>query len=504
MDVSGPNPPGGNLVPLERLRQYPFFASLPDVILAKLQPNVSERVYQPGELVLRLGDYSDAAYYVREGRVEIHLRPAPPATVAETRSATARPGLLRRLLSARTRPPRERGQGSRAAVALLGDLPASHSRAEVVTLGEGELFGEMGALSRYPVSADVVAAGPLLCLAIRTPALRLMLKQRELASFREFVDERYRTRTLASHLRGAVFEGVDDEAIRRLRACAELVRFDPGAPIVEQGTPGDAFYLVRGGYVRVGTRTGAAELAVSYLRKGDYAGEVPLLMEQPWPVSLRALEHVEMVRIPRQDFLDVVRAHPDLERRLRDTAARRLEESRLALERPAETHYLQMAMDTGLINGESVLLIDLETCTRCDDCVAACADAHDGTPRFIREGARYGRWSIPVACYQCTDPVCMIGCPTGAIARRSGSFEVTIDRDTCIGCQNCVRRCPWGNIVVVPYDSPTVHRTIDLATKCDRCAGRAGGPACVEACPHGSALRISFKDLDTVVSTLSR
>ena len=45
-----------------------------------------------------------------------------------------------------------------------------------------------------------------------------------------------------------------------------------------------------------------------------------------------------------------------------------------------------MAMDTGLIHGESVLLIDLDTCTRCDDCVRACADTHGGMPRFIREG----------------------------------------------------------------------------------------------------------------------
>ena len=40
-----------------------------------------------------------------------------------------------------------------------------------------------------------------------------------------------------------------------------------------------------------------------------------------------------------------------------------------------------MAMDTGLIHGESVLLIDLTTCTRCDDCVRGCAETHGGVPR---------------------------------------------------------------------------------------------------------------------------
>jgi Fe-S-cluster-containing hydrogenase component 2 len=170
---------------------------------------------------------------------------------------------------------------------------------------------------------------------------------------------------------------------------------------------------------------------------------------------------------------------------------------------PLSSRYLQMAMDTGLIHGESVLLIDLKTCTRCDDCVRGCADTHGGVPRFIREGSKFRSWSVPTACYQCTDPVCMIGCPTGAITRPLGTLEVTINKDTCIGCSNCVKRCPWSNIIEVPFRSPTLNRDIDLATKCDLCLGRPAGPACVQMCPHGSAVRISFKDLATVTRTLS-
>jgi Fe-S-cluster-containing hydrogenase component 2 len=165
-----------------------------------------------------------------------------------------------------------------------------------------------------------------------------------------------------------------------------------------------------------------------------------------------------------------------------------------------------MAMDTGLIHGESVLLIDLSTCTRCDDCVRACADTHGGTPRFVREGAKYQYWSIPVACYQCSDPVCMVGCPTGAITRAMGTLEVTIDPETCVGCQVCARNCPWQNIAMVPVAPPTTKfgRPVDkLATKCDLCVGRAAGPACVQMCPQGSAARISFKDLVAVTEKLS-
>jgi Fe-S-cluster-containing hydrogenase component 2 len=42
----------------------------------------------------------------------------------------------------------------------------------------------------------------------------------------------------------------------------------------------------------------------------------------------------------------------------------------------------------------------------------------------------------------------------------------------------------------------------EVAVKCDLCQGRAEGPACVSACPHGSAVRISFKDMGAVRSVL--
>ena len=91
----------------------------------------------------------------------------------------------------------------------------------------------------------------------------------------------------------------------------------------------------------------------------------------------------------------------------------------------------------------------------------------------------------------------MSGCPTGAIGRPIGTTEVSIDPISCIGCGNCGRRCPWGNIVNVPFSHPVLKKEIALATKCDLCLGR-DRPACVQMCPHGSAIRVSFKDVAAV------
>src|SRR5262249_4259988 len=73
---------------------------------------------------------------------------------------------------------------------------------------------------------------------------------------------------------------------------------------------------------------------------------------------------------------------------------------------------------------------------------------------------------------------------------------------TCIGCSNCANRCPWGNIVMFETDEKRPDgKAVEVATKCDLCIGRAEGPACVQMCPHGSAQRISFKDMERGTAT---
>lgn len=498
-------------VQVEQLKAYPFFAKAPDSFLSKLLPNLCEREYRAGDTILRMGDYGDAAYFIAEGVVEVRLAVRPSADVISTPTVSKDSsggifGAVRRLFNRSSdQAPITQGKLASDGTLIISDLPVDVKPGERILLEQGEIFGEMSALSRYPISADIVAASDVRVLLIATAALRKMFKKAEFADFKRYIDDRYRQRTLATHLqRVELFAQLEPALIDGLRTRAELLSFNPGELIVEQGASADSFYLVRGGYVKVGVRSGSGALAVTYLRKGDFAGETALLLDEPWPFSLTALEHVELVRLSRQDFDDVVSKFPDVQRALWESTVARLKERGYASRNPLSAQYLQMAMDTGLIHGESVLLINLSTCTKCDDCVRACADVHDGTPRFIREGIRYRNWSVPTACYQCSDPVCMMGCPTGAISRPIGTREVTINPDTCIGCGICEQRCPWHNITSVPFYSAPLGKQIDLRTKCDLCIGRPEGPACVQMCPHGAAVRISFKDVERVTETLSR
>jgi CRP-like cAMP-binding protein/Fe-S-cluster-containing hydrogenase component 2 len=479
-----------NAAEVARLRQLPFLETLTDDLLAELAPNIEFERYEAGDRILRAGQYCDGAYYLSEGTVEIRLGgdtgASPRRDVARVRGG-ARPA---------PSPPADQPLVDDLTVVLSGETIAPGGR-DGARLEAGDIFGEMSALSRYAVASDVIAESDVTCWLIGTAALRKMFDRPELAAFRDFFNTRYRERTLASVIRRVgLFRNVDERLLERLRQKADLVSFKPGREIVAQGARPDAFFLVRGGYIKVSTHTGGRDVAVIYLRKGDVAGDVPLVLGEPWPFSLVALEHVELVRIEKSDFLEVLTRYPTVADEIWQSAIARLKERGATLSNPLQAQYLQFAMDAGLIHGESVLLIDLTTCTRCDECVRGCADAHDGTPRFVREGGRFKNFAVPSACFQCVDPVCMVACPTGAISRPLGTLEVTINQDTCIGCGRCSERCPWDRIYNVPRDTGDARGHIDLATKCDLCVGRDDGPACVQMCPHGSAVRVNFKEFE--------
>jgi Fe-S-cluster-containing dehydrogenase component len=161
---------------------------------------------------------------------------------------------------------------------------------------------------------------------------------------------------------------------------------------------------------------------------------------------------------------------------------------------------LEQLVDHRFINGTATMLIDLDRCTRCDDCVRACAATHRNNPRFLRAGTQLDHYLVANACMHCIDPVCLIGCPTGAISRNTAGGEVVINDKTCIGCATCANNCPYQAIRMVDIRDPDGNPVLDeqsyepirKATKCDLCVEQPGGPACQDACPHSALVRIDL------------
>ena len=173
---------------------------------------------------------------------------------------------------------------------------------------------------------------------------------------------------------------------------------------------------------------------------------------------------------------------------------------------------IEFLVEERYVNGTATMLIDLDRCTRCDDCVRACAASHDNNPKFIRHGRVQNGIMVANACMHCVDPVCMIGCPTGAIHRESAEGQVVINDLTCVGCATCANSCPYDNIQMVEIRDRQGRFILDeatqtpilKATKCDLCVDQLGGPACVRACPHDALFRADMQEVDELARWLNR
>ena len=240
---------------------------------------------------------------------------------------------------------------------------------------------------------------------------------------RDVFDRVYRARALGDCLQNSSL--LSDVEEQQRRSCAEfltprarLVRLDGGQVIFNQGDIADRFYLVRLGFVRVAQTHAGQEVVRDYLGPGSSFGEIGLLSSlldagkgdsrRQSSRGLRsatcsALGDVELVQIELEDFQAMIAQFGDVRQRLLERARSLLtqdEATRTSLNRP-----LAEFLDQGLFEAQRLLVLDLESCTRCDECTRACADTHGGVTRLIREGLRFDKFLVASSCRSCMDPV---------------------------------------------------------------------------------------------------
>lgn len=490
----------------EQLRAYSIFSSYDDKFLERLSPDVAVVRWQAGAVLFEEGSYIDLAFCVVEGEVEVALEGLggardmpifdPKRTVADV-PMDAGPDAPPVTASGRS----SAGGGRPITeITFLASMDFDLSRGESLRLGPGELFGEIGALSGWPQSATARTLRPCTLIQIRMPALRAM--KRKSKDLKERLDRRYRDRELTAQLRRTpLLRSCHGMFLEALKQKVELVSLEPDEVLVQRGETVDALYIVRSGFIKLLQPFGKGEIVATYLSKGMTLGELELLAERsrPWQSTAVSVEYAELLKIPRDTFQALLSTYPQVEEALWRTTAQRLKDQGQTLHDPRRSEFTSTALDMGLVQGASMLVIDLEQCTRCDDCVRACAATHQGRPRFVREGDKIENLLVARSCYHCQDPVCLVGCPTGAIQRAGVGVVVAIEESICIGCNTCARNCPYDAIVMheTGVDWPEDMVPVGLrgkpqiiASKCDLCYDTGHEPACVSSCPQGCAHRV--------------
>ena len=544
---------------IETILKLPIFDEIDprgfpdDLPLAAILAN-DARILQPrrGDTIFRQGEYGTSVFFVLRGRLESSMA---CAAARQSREPDGTGGIWQSILGAL---PGRRGANGPARQTRLQKSPdhpqpkqgprnqvppAPHGSfsAPVLTLRSHAVFGVLGAFTRKPRSGSVVAVDDdTVLLELRWPGVRDMLIWSE--PFRDHMEEAYAEWGLWTGLQGcSLFANVDDDTLKRIAHNSSFERYgefewsrryqkkaDAGngrkaimkhEPIIaEQGHYLDGLLLILSGFVRVTETLGREERTVGYATKNTVfglteiaegaKGEEALLFRN----GLRAAGYVDLIRVPTQ----TVEKHllPTLPHQ-HSTLSWGRSETEAPVVLPAERDpdlprpLTEFFVENRFTNGTMAMAINTDRCVNCDDCVRACAAAHDGSPRFIRHGPTHGNLMVANACMHCLDPVCLIDCPTAAIHRDQTTGTVVINDATCIGCAACAEACPYDNIQMAELRARDGAFLTDedgvqilRAEKCDLCAGYGGGPACVRVCPHDALMRVDIRDSDTILQWL--
>ncbi|MGZ5078853.1 MAG: cyclic nucleotide-binding domain-containing protein [Usitatibacter sp.] len=392
---------------------------------------------------------------------------------------------------------------------VLVEVLKDGKRAGWFPLGPGEFFGELGLISGRRRSNSVKAGRD--CVLIEAPRRAMLKLIASVESIRKMVDETFLKRAVRAYLAPML---PDAELDALLASGVKAKKYGGGELLFKEGDAPDGLYLIRRGSVTISRVIAGREVVLSYLSAGNYVGEMALLSESPRTATVKAAVTTEAVVLDADVFKRVLARNPKWREEMEQRFLDRLRVNAAMEAQPDPGNVIAFLMQQGVGEATDVLLIDESLCVRCNNCEKACADVHDGTSRLNREaGPTFAQIHVPTSCRHCEHPHCMKECPPDAI-HRSANGEVYVD-DTCIGCGNCEKNCPYGVIQLAPVDPgrkrPSLFSWLALgvgpepgmepkpkskdipkkAVKCDMCKDLPGGAACVRACPTGAAVRVS-------------
>jgi CRP-like cAMP-binding protein len=228
--------------------------------------------------------------------------------------------------------------GGEAFVVAYGELdvtrnpPGGADPVHLARLGSGALVGEMALLSRAPRAATVVTAGPALLLAASKSALDgAVAKNPELG--REFA-QHCRRRMLDNLVKASpILRSVSPAERAALVQRFSIRAFEQGERVITQGRATDGLFLIASGEVAIVHQDDSGEgTVIARLGPGEAVGEVALVLRRPAIADVVANHPTVTLMLPRERFLEMARAHPEVFVDLYELAVGRDQETAAAAE----------------------------------------------------------------------------------------------------------------------------------------------------------------------------
>jgi CRP-like cAMP-binding protein len=251
-DMMRPDPPSAPK--LSQLPLFPLFAEMPKELLQELVTRAQVISLDDGAYVVRTGEPANALYGIVEGSVQ---------------------------------------------VVVVGQ----HLK---VTLAEGDVFGEACLLPGERRHADVVVQGRLVALRVPRDVLQQMI--REHPRLAEVMLELLTRRLLGNLLQSSpLFQEFDAAGRRELVKRIEIRRAPRGTLLAEVGKAMDGLYITLTGTVEVSNEDRSDRTQHG---PGSMFGQHSLLGEDPSPVTVRAMNHIVVLRLPSAAFTELAMQYP--------------------------------------------------------------------------------------------------------------------------------------------------------------------------------------------------
>lgn len=119
---------------------------------------------------------------------------------------------------------------------------------------------------------------------------------------------------LSAQLKGVpLFSSLSDDQLDMIFRTGTLKRYPKGHLVVQQSSPGDTFYVVVSGCVKVTLLSkDGKEIILSVLKNSDFFGELSLMDNEPRSANVIVAEDSTLFQLTQKQFHQLITTYPDI------------------------------------------------------------------------------------------------------------------------------------------------------------------------------------------------
>ncbi|MCD4658015.1 MAG: cyclic nucleotide-binding domain-containing protein, partial [Planctomycetes bacterium] len=246
------------------LKQIPVFADFADDEILALINKFAEENYPADSEVIKIGELCSRFYIILKGRVQVQQEESHELTHDKVLGKHAESNMI-----------------------------------NIAFLRRGDFFGEQSLLANSPNSSTIVTIEPTTLLSLDKSDFELfatqfrMVQQKLNVAF-EFVE-------LLEEME--VFRELSSQRVREISVRMIPRSYAKGDVIINEGEEGDAFYVIKKGIVDVFKQFDTDdEQILSEMKRGEYFGEIAMLKKSKRTATVVAKTKVELLRLDKVDF----------------------------------------------------------------------------------------------------------------------------------------------------------------------------------------------------------